>query len=620
MFGGRGTLTPYGRLEGPAVTMSGIGELLDKSRRLLKEQRMIFPAGLAHAARRQRDGDDVERGERASVVGVRLWLLGLVLLFVVGLLPYAGSFFHHHMDERFYTNAAITMVQSGDAFTPRWLDGSVALQKPILTYWMTAASYALFGINPFTSRIPTMLAGVLIIVLTYRVTLGLTGNRDRAFLAALITFSQHQLIIASIHSIPDVFLCLFMLVSGWGFLSLIARGRRTPGAYWAAYGSAGLAVATKGLLAVVFVAFAWLFAWLYRVDARSRPPLRSLLHGPSMLVGAVVAGWWYAAMTWTHGSLLWRTFVTDQMIEDTEVHGEQLYRIPIYFVLLLVNLLPWTLAVVELWWRDRRSLAAPDDEERALFWLIVLWSAMVAVISGFINSEDGRYLLPVGPLGAIVLAGVIERADPVARRLALRHLLALSFAAMVGLGLVLAAIRVRIGPPMAGIAVLALFASVITAVALATYRWRWLTLATAVAVMAFVPFPLTAISLRPVFAPDAGVREAAEELARGADPSRPVLFAGGENAASRVRLASGGVVHIVRSPVPPDASRATWPDAMVLPVADAARLDLSGYRTREVTLGIGSITLTRLSRLILAGHAAEMLDRLRERYVVATRH
>jgi len=147
-------------------------------------------------------------------VSARLRLLGLILLFVAGLLPFADSFFQHHMDERFYTNAAITMLQSGDALTPRWLDGSSALQKPILTYWVTAASYALLGIRLFTSRIPVMLAGALVILLTYCATLGLTGNPDHAFLAAVITFSQHQLIVASIRSILDVFLCSFILVSG----------------------------------------------------------------------------------------------------------------------------------------------------------------------------------------------------------------------------------------------------------------------------------------------------------------------------------------------------------------------------------------------------------------------
>jgi 4-amino-4-deoxy-L-arabinose transferase-like glycosyltransferase len=546
-------------------------------------------------------------------------LLGLILLFVVCLLPYAGSFFYHHVDERFYTNAAITMLQGGDPFTPRWLDGSLALRKPIVTYWVTAAAYRLFGIGQVASRIPAMLAGVLVIVLTYRATLALTRSRDRAVLAALITLSQYQLVIASMRANPDVYLCLFMLVSGWGFLTLIVRAGPRPAAYWAAYGGAGLAVATKGLLAVVFVAFAWFFARLYRIEDRPGA-WRRLVHAPSMIVGTLVAGWWFAVTSWMHGSALWHTFLTDQIFLYAEAHGKPFSRIPVYIVLLLVNLLPWILILLELAVRDRRNLLALDPRERALFHFVALWSVIVAVICGFSDREDGRYLLPAGPLGAIVLAGVIERAEPVARRRALSHLLALSLAALAGLGVVLGLVRMRAGPPMAGIGILALFAAVIAAVALATWRWRLVMPATAVGVAALVGFPLSSLGVGSLFSPDAGVREAVEALARRDDPSQPVLFAGmGENTASRVRLASGGSVHIVWTPEEPDSAEAARFDAVVVPVVGAARLDLSTYRTREVTLGIGSITGRRLARVILGDHATEVLDRLQERYVVAIR-
>src|SRR5262249_42715974 len=160
------------------------------------------------------------------------------------------------MDERLYTDSAILMRRTGDWLTPRWPDGTPRLQKPILTYWLTTSSYALLGTGPLTSRIPFMLVGALIIVVTYRMTLSLTGDRRRAVLAAPITFSQHQLALGSIRSIPDVVLTLCMLVSAWGFLTLLLEERQTPGAYWAAYVGAGLAVATKGLLAVAFVLFA----------------------------------------------------------------------------------------------------------------------------------------------------------------------------------------------------------------------------------------------------------------------------------------------------------------------------------------------------------------------------
>jgi len=50
--------------------------------------------------------------------------------------------------------------------------------------------------------------------------------------------------LSSPHSLPDIFLTFFLLLSVDGFLSLIAEQQRDGSAYWAAYLGTGLAVAT----------------------------------------------------------------------------------------------------------------------------------------------------------------------------------------------------------------------------------------------------------------------------------------------------------------------------------------------------------------------------------------
>src|SRR5262249_8671938 len=154
--------------------------------------------------------------------------------------PFAGTFFQHYPDERNYTDASIAMVHSRDYVTPRWPDGHPNVHKPILAYWVVAASYALFGVSLAASRVPFMVAGVLVIALTYATARRMGSPRETAALAAAIAFSEPQLILASMRAIPDVLLCLFMLVSAYGFLGVIALGRRTTGAYCAAYLGAAL--------------------------------------------------------------------------------------------------------------------------------------------------------------------------------------------------------------------------------------------------------------------------------------------------------------------------------------------------------------------------------------------
>jgi 4-amino-4-deoxy-L-arabinose transferase-like glycosyltransferase len=90
----------------------------------------------------------------------------VLLLFGVGLWPFSASFVAHHPDERHYTDAALWMLRNGDFLIPHCADGSLRFEKPILTYWVIAASYAVFGISPLSSRLPFLLAGCGVLWLT----------------------------------------------------------------------------------------------------------------------------------------------------------------------------------------------------------------------------------------------------------------------------------------------------------------------------------------------------------------------------------------------------------------------------------------------------------------------
>ena len=191
----------------------------------------------------------------------RLGLAALILAFLVSVLPLAGTLVFEHPDEKHYTDGTIAMLQTGEWITPRWPDGALRLEKPILAFWPMAVSYRLLGVDVLSSRLPSLLASALVIALTYGVALTATGRRPVALLAALITASEPHVILGAAWATPDALLCLFMLISAWGALHLLGRAEPSGWAPWAMYGGAGLAIATKGLLGLVFVLFVWLFAW-----------------------------------------------------------------------------------------------------------------------------------------------------------------------------------------------------------------------------------------------------------------------------------------------------------------------------------------------------------------------
>jgi 4-amino-4-deoxy-L-arabinose transferase-like glycosyltransferase len=546
-------------------------------------------------------------------------LLCLLVLFVAGLLPFSQSFFHWYTDERRYTNAAIIMVRSGDYATPRMFDGSPRLKKPVLPYWLVAASYRMFGIHLWAGRLPFILAGALVIALTYRIARALTGDPETAWLAAAIMFSHPQLILASIRSIPDVLLCLFMLLSACGILSLTALGQRTPVSCWAAYVGAGLAAASKGLLALVFLSFAWVFS---RID----PPARgvgtrapSIVHLPSMLVAVAVAGWWYAAMYHIHGTRLLQEFWGDQVAENMKhVMWQPFYRVPAYAALPLVSFLPWTLALAALVLRDRRALAAPDARGRWIQRFVLAWSLVIAVLFGLGEQVDPRYVLPAAPLLAILVADALQRAAPAIKARVLRYLLALVLTVLAALGFVLSWLASTASSGGRPLVVLASFLGV-TAVLAITPRFHRLSPATAVALAVFLAFPMVELALRPIFEPDAGARVIAEELdGVGADASHPVLLAGSDALAGEIRiLTQGRLVIIPWSRIEPAPE--SWPEAMILPAEQARRLDLAGYRTREVSTGVLSLPPGALLRALFEGRVPELLEDRSQRFVVAVR-
>ena len=68
-------------------------------------------------------------------------------------------------DEAFYAEAAREMVASGDWLTP-YYNYETRFQKPILYYWLTAATYLVFGATEFAARFWAAMAGLGLVMVT----------------------------------------------------------------------------------------------------------------------------------------------------------------------------------------------------------------------------------------------------------------------------------------------------------------------------------------------------------------------------------------------------------------------------------------------------------------------
>ena len=82
-----------------------------------------------------------------------LILCALTFFWSLGAPPIADS------DEAFYAEGAREILESSDWLTPRF-NYINRFEKPILYYWLAAASYKIFGLSEFSARLPSALSAL----------------------------------------------------------------------------------------------------------------------------------------------------------------------------------------------------------------------------------------------------------------------------------------------------------------------------------------------------------------------------------------------------------------------------------------------------------------------------
>lgn len=470
---------------------------------------------------------------------LRHWRILMVVmgLFFLGLLPMISDPSNFHGDERFYTDAALQMLQTGDWWTPYYPDGQLRLNKPILTYWAAAVSMRILGSGPFAARLLFLLAGALVLGLTFYLARVVGQDNRTALLASLILASNIEWLTLAIRATPDVLLTLFVLLSFIGF----ARLRFQADSSWVgpvlAFGGMGLAVQTKGLLGLCPLAA---MAGCWMMMRPPRPGLKIGWNGPAIVLGVGLGVFWYAVMLHHHGLGSLRDFYADQVgAKVTHDPGFVLGNAGAYLFAGFRHFLPWSLALLAGAVGFRRELAdfvkAHRDECVFLLSLFIV----LAVFFSLGNMRRTRYLAASYPMLAIWLAGAIshwlERAG--GRRWLVRGIYLLSgLSLLTGIGLMAAGWGCEWRLLAGGMALIVGGWAGWLAVRASheILRWTW------VAGMCVVAFSISGACLRPVLAPSSLESVAVCLRHMNPPPVRIHAWRMSESAASELRLLGGG--------------------------------------------------------------------------------
>ena len=301
-----------------------------------------------------------------------LILLALAsLLLLVGL----GGLGLTDRDEGSNAEAAREMLETGDWVSPT-LNYEPRFAKPAFVYWFISASYAVFGVNEFSARLPSALFGIGLILLQYSFLARVIVSRVALF-GALILLLNLEMIGICRMVLTDPELVFFTTLAGYSFWLGMEAEQQSRWGFLVFYVGMACATLAKGpvgiiipLLAVIpylSVTRQWKQFW-----KRGYPIL-------GLLLFCVIAAPWYIAMFTIHGADYLATAqanTTGRFANPMEGHGGTiLFYIPILFL----GFFPWSAFFpISLYhslkdWKLFRTTANYGTSEQKLAMFCGLW-------------------------------------------------------------------------------------------------------------------------------------------------------------------------------------------------------------------------------------------------------
>lgn len=326
-------------------------------------------------------------------------VLALIVLYFALMLPNLNNSLPYQGDESFYTISALNMIDRGEYLAP-FYSGEYRFNKPILTYWVAVAGYALFGASMWSARVPILLLACLTIFTTYRLALFTLGDRRKALLAASLLAASVMFFSFSRIAMTEMVLITFTVPAVFLFAKALAGTGHAV--RYAALGSAcvGLAFMTKGPVGLLPYAAALVYAALSSRQERRRR-LLALANPLNLAIVAAIAMPWYAHVARTYPAAFAGDLGTEARSLGSSPVAGMLGRLLRYGYTVAIFLFPFSLAGAVLLvkrrvrWNPAWAFIGTYSAVHCLTFIL------------FVGEYKSRYLLPIVPMLSIVLADVL---------------------------------------------------------------------------------------------------------------------------------------------------------------------------------------------------------------------
>ena len=297
----------------------------------------------------------------------------------------------YDLDEGAFTEATREMMVSGN-YASIYLNAEPRHDKPILIYWVQAASVHLFGLNEFALRLPSVLAGLAWVSALFAFTRRHLDAATAGVAAMLLALSLFVGLIAKA-AVADALLNLFLVLAMFDIYSHFCHPSRRL--LLRVFLWLGLGFLTKGPVAVLFPVI--VSGLLYASDGRWRAWLRLVFDPVGLLLFVAIVLPWHIAVYLDSGWAFFEGFYLHHNLarygNAMEGHSGGIFYYALVAPLLLMPFSGWFLGVLGNLGALRRD---PLDR------FVWLWFFSVLVVFSFSGTKLPHYML-YGVTGVVLL-------------------------------------------------------------------------------------------------------------------------------------------------------------------------------------------------------------------------
>lgn len=309
-----------------------------------------------------------------------------------------------HPDEVFYAQTAKEMLQKESWLVPYLFDGP-NFEKPIFSYWLLMAAFAVFGVSSFSARFFPALFAVFGVIAIY--LLGKNAFRDnrKGLYAAFILMSSVLFVGLGRSVFTDMFFTVWIECSLGAFYWAYSNPRcKTWGLilFWLC---AGLAALTKGILGMLIPA---LVIFIFLALRRELNFIVCSAFGLGFLLSLLVALPWYVFIIQKFGQIFIQEFFYNdhvrRLFEAEHRSNDQWFFYPLNMVGLMA---PWCIFVV---WAFAQLPKRLKTDSNPIYLFLAIWIGVVFCIFQAAHSKLVSYIFPLFPALALLAADFVAAA------------------------------------------------------------------------------------------------------------------------------------------------------------------------------------------------------------------